>query len=458
MNDTFDIIEEVILKLSSTVSGYRFDRSIHLLAEAARTIPAGVTSAARASTRPTPLVVERAEGALLFDADGQEYIDYAMGFGPLLLGHTPDRVMEAVAAQLPRGFLYGAAHEAEFAFALRLAGLLPCAESVILSNTGSEAVHTALRLARAFTGRDLIVKFEGNYHGWFDPMCYGTPGQAPISQLTPAVRPQVPATAGIAPNNPHLLILPFNDPEALEAAFASYGRSIAAIIMEGVPQAGAIRPHGAFLDAIQRMTESSGALFIMDEVVTGFRMGLGGAHGLFGVRPDLCVLGKAIGAGYPISAVAGRADVLSLTARGRAPHMGTFNGHAINVAAGLAALDVYSQDGFYERLNRRSDRLAVGMQAALDEAGVPLKVCHFGALLSIVGLPHDRTIERYSDLHGADGALVGRFAEAMLRHGLHIQARGTLMPASVHDDALVDETLARTHRACAWLNAQGRSA
>lgn len=446
------------MELSSTASGYGFDRSIHLLAEAARTIPAGVTSAARASTRPTPLVVERAEGALLFDVDGQEYIDYVMGFGPLLLGHTPEALMDAVAAQLPRGFLYGAAHKAEFAFAARLAELLPCAENVILSNTGSEAVHTALRLARAFTGRDLIVKFEGSYHGWFDPMCYGTPGQAPISQQMPAIRPQVPATAGIAPNNPHLLILPFNDPEALEAAFATYGRSIAAIIMEGVPQAGAIRPQAAFLDTIQRMTGRSGALFVMDEVVTGFRMGLGGAHGLFGVRPDLCVLGKAIGAGYPISAIAGRADVLSLTAKGRAPHMGTFNGHGVNIAAGLAALDIYAQDGFHERLNRRSDRLAAGMQAVLDEAGLPLKVCHLGALLSIVGLSRDSTVERYSDLHGADAALVGRFAEAMLRHGVHIQARGTLMPASVHDDALVDETLARARKACAWLGAQGRSA
>ncbi|MBL0373449.1 aminotransferase class III-fold pyridoxal phosphate-dependent enzyme [Rhizobium sp. KVB221] len=435
-----------------------FDMSVRLLADAARVIPGGVTSAARASTKPSPLMVERAEGAWLFDADGQDYIDYVMGFGPLLLGHTPAAVIDAVTAQLSRGFLYGAPHRAEAEFTARLVDCLPCAEGVILSNTGSEAVHMALRLARAFTNRELIVKFEGNYHGWFDPMCYGTPGQPPINQASPALRPHLPATAGIAPSNPHLLILPFNDPEALEAVFALHGRSIAAVIMEGVPQAGAIRPQADFLDAVRRLTSEHGAVFVMDEVVTGFRMGLGGAHGLLGIKPDLCVLGKAIGAGYPVSAVVGRADILSLTAKGRLPHMGTFNGHAVNLAAGLAAIDCYSEDGFYAQLNERSERLALGIQAAIDDACLALKVCHFGALISIVGLPKDRTIERYSDLHGADGALVSEFSEALLRHGVHTQARGTLMPASVHDDRLMDETLARIQQACAWLNTHSRGA
>lgn len=429
-----------------------FDLSAAALTMAAGYIPTGVTSAARASSQPTPLMVKHAEGAMIFDADGNRHIDYVMGFGPLLLGHTPQSVIDAVAAQLGRGFLFGAAHAGEGALAERLIASLPCAERAIFSNTGSEAVHIALRLARAHTRRRLVVKFEGHYHGWLDPVCYGTPGQPPMGAQSTPLRAHNRSTAGIPAANPDLIILPWNDVAAIEAAFALFPDEIAAVIMEGIPQAGAIRPLPGFAAAVRAITERHGALMILDEVITGFRMGLGGIHGEWGVSPDLCILGKALGAGYPISAVAGREDVLSLTARGRVPHMGTFNGHALCVAAALAALDCYAQPSFHAVLNQRCTRLAAGLQAAIDDHGLRLKVAQVGALITILGLDRTQPVERYSDLAGHDGALVAALAEALLREGVHIQARGTLMPSSAHDDALIDQTIDRARRACAALS------
>lgn len=428
---------------------YAFEKSKEALARAKRSIPSGVTSAARVLGKPTPLFVERAHDVRLWDADGQEYIDYVMGFGPLLLGHTPPTVIDAVSRQLSDGFLYGSAHSKEAEFAEALVEHIPCAERVLFSNTGSEAVHMALRLARVHTKRRLIVKFEGCYHGWFDPVCYGTPGQLPVPSLQPAVRPHMPSTAGIAPNNPDLIILPFNHEEALEQLFAIYGDDIAAVIMEVVPQAGAIKPTGSFLKTVRQQTEASASILIFDEVITGFRMGIGGAQTMFGVTPDMNVMGKAIGAGYPISAITGRADILNHTELGRTPHMGTFNGHALNVAAGLAAMERYATPGFYQELHQRSARLAGGLQDAINKADLGLKVSQCGALISVVGLSHDAPLDRYSDLVGGDGALVAKFSEALLRHGVNIQARGTLMPSSAHTDDDISETLERVRLACA---------
>lgn len=426
------------------------DQSFLARSRAAATIPTGVTSAARASTLPTPLFVERAEGAMLFDIDGNAYIDFVMGFGPLLLGHTSEEVSRAVTACLRSGFLFGAAHRQEAELAERLVATLPCAEQVLLSNTGSEAVHIALRLARAATNRRIVIKFEGHYHGWFDSVAYGTPGQPPLpSPAAPKAHRR--ATAGIAPAHPDLLILPWNDVAALEQAFTAYDGEIAALIMEGIPQAGAIQPLPGYVEAVRALTQRHGALFVLDEVITGFRMGPAGIHGAWGIAPDLCVLGKALGAGLPISAVVGRSDILDLTAQGRTPHMGTFNGHGLCVAAALAALDVYAAPDFHAGLHARSARLAAGLQKAIDTHGLQLKVAQVGALISLLGVPPDHRIDRYDDLAGQDARAVAAFAEALLKQGVHIQARGTLMPALVHDDELIDQTIERAECACATL-------
>lgn len=428
-----------------------FSGSIAAIAAAARFIPSGVTSAARMAAKPTPLVIERAEGAHVFDIDGNKYIDFVMGFGPLLLGHTPPAVTKAVQRQLQKGFLYGSAHSNEAVLARRLIDILPCAEKVIFSNTGSEAVHIAIRLARAFTKRRIVVKFEGQYHGWFDPVCYGTPGQVPLVAAAESPRVHMQATAGIPPANTDMIILPWNNSAAIDALFENHGGEIAAVIMEGIPQAGAIAPNSDYIMHMREVTRTHGALMIMDEVITGFRMGLGGIHGALGVKPDLCVLGKALGAGFAISAVAGRDEVLSLTGRKTMPHMGTFNGHALHVSAALAALACYSEPDFYPHLHSRSERFARQLQGIVDEAGLTLKVSQAGALISILGLPADSPLTNYTDLHAGNPATVADFAEALIRHGVNIQARGTLMPASVHDDAVLDESLTRIRQACASL-------
>lgn len=412
----------------------------------------GVTSAARRSVRPVPLVIDRADGCHLFDVDGHEFIDYSMGFGPLLLGHTPADVQVAVRKQLERGTTYGAQSRLELTLAQSVRSALSYVDSIIFSNTGSEAVHIALRLARAHTRRDLVVKFEGHYHGWLDNVLYCTPGQVPSSDrdLAPFL-PLTPACTGIAAEDAQLLVLPWNDVRALESAFRSHGSRIAAVIMEPTPQAGLFKPLPDYLEAARRITREYGSVLIFDEVVTGFRIARGGAAERFGVHPDLAVLGKALGAGFPVAAVCGHADILRHVADGTVAHMGTFNGHPVFFAAAIAALERYVTPGFYRHLEKQSTNLAYGLEEALASASLPLKVHQIGGLVHLLGLPQTAQPVRYGDLAAADSSLVGRYAEELLRHGIYIQARGTFMVSAAHSDEDIARTIVAAHAAASAL-------
>lgn len=419
-------------------------RSASLIERAAQYLPTGVTSAARASARPQ-LVIESGEGARVHDADGNRFIDYIMGFGPLLLGHAPQRIDDAIREQLSRGFLYGAAHRGEAALSEALASIMPVTDKVIFSNTGSEAVHIALRLARAKTGRKIIVKFEGHYHGWFDSVAYvGVGAGFPL-------RDQRAVSLGLAPTNPEVLVLPWNDVDALTEVFSQFPDQIAAVIMEPVPQMGAIQPASNYPQAVRDLTRKHGAALVYDEVVTGFRAGLGGMHTVQGVRPDLVVLGKALGAGMPISAVIGSERYFEAVELGTAPHMGTFNGHALATAAATAAVDAYRSDGFYDKLHGRTSRLAEAIDLHARAHGIPIRVAQNGALISLVGQSPELPVSTFADIASHDAKLISNLAEHLARAGVLIQARGVLMVSSTHDDAIIDESIERFGRAFARL-------
>ncbi|MDX3005615.1 aminotransferase class III-fold pyridoxal phosphate-dependent enzyme [Kribbella solani] len=430
--------------------GSRFGRSAAQLERARVHLPAGVTSSVRLATRPVPTVFERGSGAELWDADGNRYLDFVLGYGPLLLGHSPRTVVDAVTRQLNESVLSGGQHRLEAAVAEAVVDAIPFAESVCLSSTGSEAVAAAVRLARAFTGRDLLVKFEGHYHGWLDGVAFNTPGRPPAEQLGDSLTAQ-PATAGVLADAP-VAVLRWNDTAMFEQFIAAHGSRVAAVIFEPVPQVGLLEPEPAFLQAVTTRTREAGGLVIFDEVVTGFRIARGGAQERFGVQADLVVLAKALAAGFPVSAVAGRRDILSLVDSGAVTHLGTFNGHAPSLAAANAALAEYRADGFYDRLEHAAARLATGLRELGRQYAPELCVRQVGGMLwtSFDSGPDQPGTTRarataarsYADLVArADAGRAARFAEGLMVAGVHIQPRGTWMLSAVHDDALIDEAL-----------------
>lgn len=410
-------------------------------ARACAVIPGGLTSAARAGVLPHPLYVREAHGCRMVDIDGTELIDFGLANGPLLLGHDPVPVLDAVVEQLQRGLIYGAQHELEAEVAELLVELVPCAEAVLINTTGSEAVHTALRLARTVTGRRRVARFEGHYHGWFGDIAYGGPGAPPAPAGAEEPLPAPPLTGGmLAPQE--LAVLRWNDLAALEAYMAAHGDRLAAVIMEPVPLAGLLAPDPAFLKRLRQLTRAHGALLIFDEVVTGFRLGAGGAQARFGVTPDMAVLGKAIAAGFQVSAVVGRADVLAAAGDGRMAHMGTFNGHPPSLAAAAVALRAYRDPALHEHIAARTEQLADGLTAAAQRAGVPLRVPRFGGLAATLFADPAAEIVCIGDLAAhVDRARGVRFAAGLMTRGVFAPPRGTWMLSAAHEPADVDQAI-----------------
>jgi glutamate-1-semialdehyde 2,1-aminomutase len=406
----------------------------------------------RAAQLPVPLVIDHGQGSHLVDIDGNDYIDYVLGFGPMLLGHNPAPVLEAVREQLGRGLTYGAQHVLEAEVAERIVECVPCAELVCFSTTGSEAVHVALRIARAATGRSKIVKFEGHYHGWIDPVHVATPGLAAAAPDVASPMAAVPGTAGQAAS-PDVLVARWNDVAELAAVLAA-NDDVAAVIMEPVASnGGLIAPLPGYLEAARELTRAHGALLIFDEVVTGFRLSLGGAQQRYGVTPDLATYGKAIASGLPLSAVAGRRDVMEVVANGRVRHVGTYNGSPPAAAAAAAAIDVYrsGSPALYDDLERTAATLAGGLAAAAADAGVPLTVHQVGPLLQTFILGGDRPVTSYADAAAADAPRFARFAEKMLERGVMILPRGWWFISTEHSSADVAATLDAARSAFAEL-------
>lgn len=418
-----------------------------LFARAQYTIPGGVNSPVRAfrAVGGIPRFIQRARGAYFWDADGQRYIDYIGSWGPMILGHGDDDVLQAVQQAMLTGFSFGAPTEAEVVMAETLCQLMPALEQVRLVSSGTEATMSALRLARGFTGRDKIIKFEGCYHGHADSLLVKAgSGLLTFSESQSAVQTAAPSSSGVPQDTiKHTLVLDYNDVAQLEQTFTNYPDQIAAIIVE--PIAGnmnLIRATSEFLQTMRRLCDAHGAVLIFDEVMSGFRVALGGMQALMGIRPDLTCLGKVIGGGMPMAAFGGRRDIMAhLAPLGHVYQAGTLSGNPVAVAAGLATLKKIQAPGFYERLSTQTNQLVQGIVAHAKAAGV---TCCMDSVGGMFGLYFSASVPTsYAEVRQCDSDSFKRFFHAMLAAGVYF-APSSFEAGFVsiqHDDAVLKETL-----------------
>ena len=426
-----------------------FNGSAERIRQASRFLPGGVSSNFRLGMAPTPLVFDHADGPFLYDVDGNRLIDYYLGMGPMILGHRPEAVGEAVRAQMERGILFGGQSEIEFEAAELVCAMLPSAEKVRFSSSGSEAAQAALRLARAATGRGVIVKFEGHYHGWLDNVLWSVAPAPDAMGAEGAPVPQ-PGTTGQDSHAGALVeVLSWNRPDFL-AERLSRG-DVAAVIMEpAMCNTGAIFPAPGYLETVREVCTRTGTVLIFDEVITGFRVGPGGAQGKLGVTPDLTLFGKAVASGFPVAGLAGRADLMDLFAGGKVMHGGTYNAQSVTMAATVATLRSLQAPGTYAQLARQGTRLKDGVTAAFAAAGVTATVTGFPEIFH-VGFGLAAPPENYRDILATDRAGYVRLTTAMLERGVRLLERGAWFISTRHDDAVVDETVAALGDALATL-------
>jgi glutamate-1-semialdehyde 2,1-aminomutase len=413
--------------------------SERLFAAAQVHIPGGVNSPVRAfkGVGGTPVFMERAEGAYLFDADGKRYIDYIGSWGPMVAGHAHPEVIEAVREACLSGLSFGCPTALEVTMAEKVCALVPSMDMVRMTSSGTEATMSAIRLARGFTGRDRIVKFEGNYHGHGDALLVKagsgalTLGQ-PSSPGVPAVLAELTTT------------LNYNDSEGVRAWFAEFGSETACVIVE--PIAGnmnCIPPQPGFLETLREVCDASGAVLIFDEVMTGFRVSAGCAQALYGVAPDMTTLGKIIGGGMPVGAFGGRRDIMEhLAPVGPVYQAGTLSGNPIAMTAGLKTLEILSRPGFHAALEAKTQRLVAGMLDAAREAGVPMSANQVPGMFGLFFT--DRTVTDYAQATQCDLAAFKRFFHGMLDAGVYLapSAFEAGFLSNAHSEADIDQTVA----------------
>ena len=392
-----------------------FANSKALFEKSQRVIPGGVNSPVRAfgAVGGTPIFFSEGRGAYLWDADGNKYIDYVGSWGPAILGHAHPDVVRAVQERAAKGMSFGAPTEAELMMAERLCALLPSIEQVRLTSSGTEATMSAIRLARGFTGRNKIVKFEGCYHGHGDALL--------VKAGSGALTFGNPSSAGVpAEVVAHTVVLNYNDLDDLEDCFRKIGAEIACVIIE--PVAGNMNfvlPSRVYMDALRSLCTNYGVILIFDEVMTGFRVGLGGAQGYFGITPDLTTLGKVIGGGMPVGAFGGRRDIMAhLAPLGAVYQAGTLSGNPVAVAAGLKTLDLVAEPGFYESLERRTSALIVALSDAANSAGVEFSGTSLGGMFGIFF--RSSVPANFTEVMQSDKQRFNRFFHAMLNRGIYL--------------------------------------
>jgi glutamate-1-semialdehyde 2,1-aminomutase len=423
--------------------------SEHLFEIARQRIPGGVNSPVRAfkAVGGTPKFIDHASGPYLFDTEGKKYIDYVLSWGPMLLGHAHPDVIASVTAQLQKGLSFGAPTEIETQLAEKLCSIMPGMDMVRMVNSGTEATMSAIRLARGYTKRDKIIKFEGCYHGHSDSLLIKA-GSGALTMGVPS-SPGVPAALA-----EHTITLSYNDIDGVRAAFAEYGEQVACIIVE--PVAGnmnCVPPIPGFLECLRECCNESGAVFIIDEVMTGFRLGLQGAQGYYGVSADLTCLGKVIGGGMPVAAFGGRRDIMEhIAPSGPVYQAGTLSGNPIAMAAGLCMLKHIEQDGFYEPVFRATDLLVAGLRERATAAGIPMTSNHVGSMFGVFFTDAEQ-ITNYQQVMACDTERFNRFFHGMLEGGVYLAPAsyeaGFL--SSAHSDADINDTLDVAERVFATL-------
>ncbi|MCE9946013.1 glutamate-1-semialdehyde 2,1-aminomutase [Aeromonas rivipollensis] len=424
-------------------------KSDQLFEQARQTIPGGVNSPVRAfnGVGGTPRFIDHADGAYLYDVDGQAYVDYIGSWGPMLLGHNHPAIKAAVIKAVEKGLSYGAPTEIEVLMAEKVRQIVPSMEQVRMVNSGTEATMSAIRLARGYTGRDKIVKFEGCYHGHADSLLVKA-GSGALTLGQPN-SPGVPADFA-----KHTLTCVFNDLDSVREAFTQYGSEIACIIVE--PVAGnmnCIPPVPGFLEGLRAICDEFGALLILDEVMTGFRVSLRGAQGYYNIDPDLTTLGKIIGAGMPVGAFGGKKKVMQYIApTGPVYQAGTLSGNPVAMAAGLAMLDLLLEPGLYEQLSAKTARVAEGLKAAAAKHGIPLAITYVGGMFGFF-FTEESEITRYEQVTRCDMERFKRFYHLMLEEGVYLapSAYEAGFLSLAHGDKEIEHTLAAAERSFAKL-------
>ena len=424
-------------------------RSEDLYARAQHRIPGGVNSPVRAfnGVGGTPVFFHKGEGAYLFDEDKKRYIDYVGSWGPMILGHSHPDVLDAVRAQLELGLSFGAPTEVEITMAEKVCELVPSMDMVRMVNSGTEATMSAIRLARGYTGRDKIVKFEGCYHGHSDSLL--------VKAGSGALTLGVPNSPGVPADLAKLtLTLQYNNIEEVKQCFAELGDQIACIIVE--PIAGnmnCVPPVAGFLEALREVCDESGAVLIFDEVMTGFRVALGGAQERFSITPDLTTLGKIIGAGMPVGAFGGKREIMShISPLGPVYQAGTLSGNPVAMVAGLAVLNKISEPDFHKTLGEKANRLVTGLKAAADEVGVPFCVVNEGGMFGFFFTDAEK-VTCFADVQKCDIERFGAFFHHMLKEGVYFAPAafeaGFVSQAHTEDD--IDFTIEAAKRSFAKL-------
>ncbi len=419
-----------------------YHRSAELYERARRCLAGGVASEFRKFSHPHPLFYARGHGSRIWDEDGNEYLDFTLSQGPLILGHSHPRVLERVTHASADGQLFAGQHMLELELAEWLQKLIPCAELLRFSLSGSEAVHAALRAARAVTGRNLFLRFEGHYHGWLDNVAYAIAGPSEEA-LGPREDPTpVPWTAGLPPRAlDEAVVVPWNDLGLVERALVRHQGEIAAVITEPVMcNNGCIPPQPGYLEGLRNLCTEHGTALIFDEVITGFRLGLGGAQAHFGITPDLAVFGKALASGYPISVLTGRERWMQPIAEGKAIHAGTMNSGNPSVAAALATLDVLEKDRVYDRLFSLGNRLMKGLRSAAADIGSPLLVQGLGPVFH-VGFTTRSVVRDYRETFAYDKAAYALFVAAMQERGIRLIGRGLWYISAAHTEQDIDHVI-----------------
>ena len=430
-------------------------RSAELFTEASRYIPGGAGSSARTAGfgwKPYPPFIAAGLGSRLRDVDGHEYVDYLLGLGPMILGHRHPAVTRAVMSAVSEwGTCFGLPYELEIEAARKVTEAVPGIDLVRFSNSGSEVAGTAVRLARAHTGRRLVVRFEGHYHGWHDTVYWSNHADPELAG--PAVRSRpVPSGPGVpAELADTLIVLAWNDPESFAAVMEERGDQVAAVITEPVmANTGCILPEPGYLELLREQTRRHGALLVFDEVISGFRFARGGAQEYFAVTPDLTTMAKGLGGGFPVAAIGGSAAAMSMIAEGRYPHLGTYNANTVACAAVSATMDVLAEPGLYERQRTLGESLMNGLRNLAAEAGLPVIVEGLGTIFGVWF--SERPIRSWRDArHYANEELFTQWWQEMLLRGVlfHPSQYENLFLSMVHTAADVDQTLSAAQEAFA---------